>query len=777
MKHIYPLLLTLLVFWHTASGQALRGQVRDAVTGVPIAGATVRLTEGRPAIEWLFTTDSTGHFSAENLPPGIYLCTVQTADYETLLMPEVRLAAARETVLEVKLKPFALPLPDIIIRGGAERQAMAPLGEVPLTWEKTLRFPATFFDPARLALAFAGVANADDQANGLLIRGNSPQNLRWRLEGVEVVNPNHLPNAGTLSDRPTTAAGGVLLFSAQMLDNSSLLTGALPPGYGDAFGGIMDIYWRQGNGQRHAFTAQAGLLGLDFAAEGPLDRKGAHTYLTNYRYATVGLLGQMGISFGNEEIQFQDYSFKTSFSGKNGGRWSVFGVAGNSCNRFRPPADSSQIAQFKDLFQIDFRSSTGILGTTWSRSIGPRMQLYASAVWSAQRNTRNAEAEALFSERDTSLEGRLGVSFRLSHQVSQRIQWQAGMLAQYGTLRTGASRQESLLYSATANALTWQPWFNTQWALPNERTRVQVGLHSLLWQMPQRYALHARLEPRLTLTHHLKTKHQLALYAGLNSQTHALWVYALHPPANAATDNYLEGYPVASALQISGRHTWTLSEWWRLCTEIFYQHQRHVPANGALHLSNLSEQQLLGALVSNGQAQHAGIELSAERYLSGGWFLLANTTILQARYRGADGIWRQSRWNTGHIANLTAGKEWTLDNWPERLRTFGVNGRITWVGGQRAAPIDSLSSAATQTTQYDYSNGYSIRLPDFLRLDLRVYWRRNMGQRRNSLLAFDLQNATLRENIAYYYYDPLLARVATKKQLSLVPNVSWRLEW
>ncbi len=773
-----------VVLWAAVGGvcafaQTLRGYVRDATTGAPARNAVVYLASEISAETQRLTADSSGVFVGMGLSPGLYLCSVSAEGYETLQIPELQIPSGREVRLDVELYPSATPLPDVIVRAGTQQQVLLPLGEIPLTRERTLRFPATFFDPARLALASAGIANADDQANGLLIRGNSFQNLRWRLEGVEVVNPNHLPNAGTLGDRPTTAAGGVLLFSAQLMDNSSLLTGALPPGYGDAFGGIMDIYWRQGNARRHEMTAQVGLLGLDLAAEGPLDREKRHTYLVNYRYSTVGLLGQMGISFGNEQISFQDYSFKVGLSGKKGARWSVFGVAGDSRNRFRPPGDTSAIKQFKDLFEIDFRSATGILGASWSRSPSRRTRLHVSAVWSAQRNARSAEARDVLSERDTAVENRVGISVRVMHPFSARKRLQAGCLAQYASLDISAFRSdERFSYAADAVMLGVQPWINAQWTMPDERTRLHIGVHGWLWHLRRRYPIEMRWEPRLLLVHDLPARHQLALYVGFNSQAHPLWVYALHPPTpRASSENRLEGRPLATALQASVRHSWAWSEWWRLRTEVFYQHQQRLPSAGALSLANIGEVQLLGNLDASGRAKTAGVEISVERFFAGSWFLSANVTGWRARYRGTDSIWRQSRWNVERIANLTLGKEWTFSEWPERLRAFGVNGRLTWVGGQRAAPIDTAASAATQTTTYDISNGYPLRLPDFVRLDLRVYWRRHLGRRRNSWLAFDLQNATLRRNIAYNYYDPLLRQVVTKPQLSLVPNLSWRLEW
>ncbi|MCS6928559.1 MAG: TonB-dependent receptor [Saprospiraceae bacterium] len=761
-----------------AYSQALRGRVHDALSGASIVGASIRLSSGRVEKDYLLRTDSTGSFSFEELLPGSYLLCVEATGYETLLVPELLIASGRTSSLNLDLRPAALPLPDVVVRGGKERQNLLPLGEIPLTRERVVRFPATFFDPARLAFAYAGIANADDQANGLLIRGNSPLHVRWRLEGVEIVNPNHLPNAGTVSDRPATTFGGVSLFSAQLLDNSTLLTGALPAGYGDAFGGILDVYWRGGNKEDHAFTAQVGLLGIDLAAEGPINRQKTHSYLLNYRYSTVGLLEQMGISFGNEKIQFQDFCFKTTFSGKREGQWAILGAFGNSKNRFTPPGDSSAARQFKDLFNIDFYSNTNIFGITWNNSAASRTRIFFSIVNSFLDNLRVAEARGLFDEQDTLREGRMGMSLRLSTPVRKRGYFQSGLLAQRAELHTGAKRRDSLLYTGTLNTFTLQPWANMQWLLPGERTRLQVGLHTLFW-WARSYALQVCVEPRLTLTHYLyEYRHQITLYAGLNSQTHPLWVYALHPRADISeTSSSLEGSPIARGFQVSTRYTWAPNDEWRTWIELFYQYQQRMPSTGAIHLANVSEQQPLGRLVAGGLARNAGVELSVERFFVRNWFLLANASLLQAHYRGLDGVWRSSRWNIGHIVNLTAGKEWTFDRWPRRLLAFGVSGRLNWMGGQRAAPLDIAASAAAQATIYDFSQGFPFRLPDFVRLDLRAYWRRHLGKRRNSWLAFELQNATLRNNIAYYYYDPLLRRIQVKNQLGLVPNISWRLEW
>ncbi len=775
------LLCGLLGIAASGAAQQLRGTVRDADLGTPLAGVSISLGKTLEINELAITTDDDGVFSTDALRPGYYRCFFTLEGYEPLLVSEVHVVSGRETVLDVAMRSSATPLPDVTIKAArVDRRSLQPLAEIPLTREQTQRFPATFFDPARLALAYAGVANTDDQANGLTIRGNGPGSVRWRLEGVDIVNPNHLPNAGTFGDRPTTSSGGVLLFSAQLLDNSSLLTGAFPAGYGDALGGIMDMSWRRGNRERHEFTAQAGLIGLDLAAEGPLDARRRHSYLANYRYSTVGLLGAMGISFGGETINFQDFSFKLDFSGKNGGQTSVFGAGGLSETIFTPPEDSADIEVYKDLFNIEFKSRTGMAGLSHWAPLGRNAWWKISAVASAQTNERIAAGAGIRDEDETT-ERRLGLSAALFRKINDQNRLQAGVNAQQIQFDGLSRRDTAAWFDGDLPAALYQPWLAWEWTSRPGNTSVRFGLHSALFHIyGDARANDASVEPRLLLTHRLGKRHSLSASWGLYSQLSPLWVYADRSPgSNQPYPNRDLGF--TRSQQAGLRYSWQNAESWVLKSELFYQRHSGVPVwagtRNAFSMLNISEVQLLNALSDSGDGENKGIELSAERYLTGGWFLLANTTLFDARYRGSDGVWRDARWNLQHIANLTAGKEWQRDQWPERSRAFGVNGRITWAGGQRAAPVDEAASAAAQATVFDLSGGYSIRQPDFIRLDLRVYWRRNIGQRRNSTFAMEFQNVSIRKNTAYRYYDPYTGKVETKEQLGLVPNLSWRLEF
>lgn len=703
--------------------------------------------------------------------------------FESQTISEISLVAGKEQVLALALRHSVSELPELLITANQPgRRIQQPLAEIPLSRDQTLRFPATFFDPARLAMAYPGVSGNDDQANGLSIRGNNPASVRWKLEGLDVVNPNHLPNAGTFSDRPAAASGGVLMFSAQMLDNSALLTGNYPAGYADALGGIMDMNLRRGNTYQHEFTAQAGLIGLDVAAEGPLFGRGKNSYLINYRYSTVGLLSQLGIPLGDEQIHFQDLSFKLHFTGKHGGEWSIFGLGGLNDNIFRRK-DSSEVEQYKDLFNIDFDSRTFIAGFSYWKPIGTRTSLKMSYLASSQNNKRLAVTDNQTGQ-DKQEEHRTGLNLTLQHRIND--QWRlsgGGNIQQYLFLGT-SNINTTTLYTGGIDGLIWQPWANVEWNTPNRKWTVLAGLQSNIYTVNNDpNDQQTSLEPRASLTWRSSQRHRFALSYGWYSQMNPLWLRAdyrgeLVDPA-AASPNRFEG--LVRGRQLGLRHTWQWSDAWALKSELFLHEMSDVPvstADGAFSLFNITEIAQYDSLAPQGIAENKGLEVNLEHYLTNGWFMTANATLFDSHYQGSDGIWRASRWDLGHIFNLTAGREWQrTPRSEEKVKIFGVNGRLTFTGGYRVMPVDLDASRAAGETRFVTSNGWSEQLPGYFRIDLRMYWKRNLGNRRNSTFAMDFQNATMQQNVAYYFYDPYTDRVEKKLQLGLIPNASWRLEF
>ncbi len=744
-----------------ALAQTLRGTVTAEQTGLPIATAKLVFTTHSDSV-FTASTDTSGRFRFTRLPVGVGMLSAVAEGYAPFLLHEVHVAAGKEQIIAVLMATdeWERNMSPIEVVERRPLRQPEPIGEIALSRAQTLYNPMTYFDPARLATAFAGVAQGDDGTNAMSVRGNNPAFVRWRLQGMDIVGPNHLPNAGTLGDLPSPSSGGVLMLSAQMLDNSALITGAGPLSYNDGIAGIMDLQLRKGNNQRPEQTLQLGLTGLDAAAEGPISRRktGKGSYLFNYRYSFVGLLSAMGVSFGGEKITFQDAALHVHLPAKKRGEWSIFALAGQSSNRFQRP-DSATV--FKELFNIDFTSNSLVAGVSNTHYAGKRFTAKMGLTMSRQGNDRTQNAvDSLYASIFTNetratfnYNGRL--SIRPNHILV--IGTNIGTQTAYDFIGKSGQRD----YVVELAGLV-QTWVGGEWSLRNGAIQVHYGLNALLPQT---------LDPRFQLRWRITKQHQLVAAVASNSQRVPFWMKS----GSGTTD-------IMRALHQSVRYNYLPGTNWVLSAEAFAQQISQIlgiDRDGRPNFAvNQSEYQPFLRYNSDaGAATNAGLELSALRHLTGGWFANANLTLLRSQYTDDKSVTRRSRWDVGQIANLTTGKEWHL-----RLRrqltgrVLGASARAVYRGGYRSAPIDLFQSVTARSTIYDLSNGYSERDAAYFRLDGRIYWKRSIGNRRNSTFALEFQNLTNRKNVAYRFYEPLTQSVETKYQLGLIPNLSWRIE-
>jgi hypothetical protein len=756
MRHI---ILYLFCFWAMPTiAQTLRGSVVSDQTGQPIPSTNLVFTTHSDSI---FTAQSgpDGAFRFERLPVGVGMLSANVEGFAPFLLREVHIAAGKEQVLEVLLSTdqWESNMSPIEVVERRPLRQPNPIGEIPLSRAQTLYNPMTYFDPARLATASAGVAQGDDGTNTMSIRGNNPAFVRWRLQGMDITSPNHLPNAGTLNDLPTSSSGGVLMLSAQMLDNSSLITGAGPLGYNDGIAGIMDLQLRKGNNQHHEQTLQLGLTGLDAAVEGPLSRRKSGSYLFNYRYSFVGILGAMGVSFGGEKITFQDAALHIHLPKRKKSEFSIYALFGQSSNRFQRP-DSATV--FKELFNIDFSSNSIIFGVTQTNRFGQRFVSKTGISISSQANERSQNTlDNLYTSVNSS-------ETRATLNYNARFAANPNHILVFGTnIGTVSSLSFVGNIPQRDREVEWiglvQCWLGGEWSLRDGAIQVNYGINPIL---------PSTLDPRFQVRWRMNKHHQLVAAIANNSQYVPFWM-------ESSAKNIMQ------ALHQSVRYNYLPNSNWVLSAELFAQRIRNVLGNDGngnpVFAVNQSEfQPALSFQNSDGAANNAGLELAAQRRLDGGWFAHANLTLLRSLYTDDRDVTRRTRWDVGQVANLTTGKEWDLRRRRQKLsgRVFGVSGRAIYMGGYRTAPINLAQSVATRSTVYDVSNGYTGRNPDYFRLDGRIYWKRSIGNRRNGTFALEFQNLTNKKNIAFLYYDPLTQSVQTKYQLGLIPNLSWRLE-
>ena len=751
--------------------QTVRGTVTSEGTGQTLEGINLQLLE----TPYGTATDVKGQFKMGGIPIGRYVLQVTAVGFDTLTISELYVQSGKEVVLELQLQERSSILGEVVITGTSNPFPNDIPSVTLLTQEAVIRYPATFYDPARLLTAYPGVVNDNDQANGIVVRGNSPNGVLWRLEGADIVNPNHTPNAGTFSDQVTQNGGGVNMLSAQLLSTSAFFNGAFPTEYGNALSGVMDMRLRKGNNQKRESVNQFGLIGLDLAMEGPFNKRSQASYLVNARYSTIGILSALGVPLGDEEINFADVSFNLNFPLKKGGELTVFGVGGASSNVFEAERDSTVWEFEKDNQDITFNSRTLIGGATLNLPVGSKSNwrtVFAASSLETERTAEVLDANFELQPQDNATNNQSIISLHstFKHQLNEISQLKIGL---------SMNRQDFEIFSETdlrpeargeGGGFLLQPYVNVSSQLRSNLT-LNTGLRYTHFTFNGTDAV----EPRASLSWKLRAGQSLKLAYGIHSQLqNPQLYYAVASDANnedlelSKSQHFVLGYE--KRLNVSTK----------LTAEAYYQHLFDIPVlrDGASDFSalNLLEGFVRESLVNDGTGRNYGFELGVEKYFNGEFFYLSNVSIYQSKYTGSDGIERDTRFAGNYTFNFTGGKEWSKEKDNGRLRTWGLDLRVVALGGFRGSPIDEMASQLAQNTVFVEGQAFSLQQDAYFRTDLRVYLRKNRPGR-SSMWALDIQNASNQENAAFRYFDTLQGQVVQRNQLGIIPILSYRVSY
>lgn len=747
--------------------QTVSGVIRTGA-GEPIPGAHVFFKSDSSRIQ---ITDQEGKFIFEQVAVGRQLLIVQHTGYLEH-QEEILIIAARPVRLDIELTERTELLQNIEVIAGQRTSDPDSYG---ITIEKTLRVPANFFDPLRMTATLPGVAVTNDQANGIAFRGYSPNALLWRLNGLDIVNPNHLANAGTLSDRPVANGGGVSILSSQVLDRTDFQFGTFSPSTGNVLSGAVDMHFRKGNAQRREHTIQAGLIGMDVATEGPLSKGEKSSYLVNYRYSTVGLLTSAGVDFGGERINFNDLSFNVGIDRSKNSTLSVFGFAGFSVNNFDAKSPQEWETE-KDRYSIRYKGKTFGIGLKEDRKINTSTMLRLGMAVSSQSQKRTALGVAvpISNLRDQNFQSdRLvfSVNAEVEATVSENIKTETGILATSNATNLVVINKNTAglpvnLIDGEVKGWLIQPY--SGWEISIGALQVAPSVRYTHFS----YNGKGSFDPRLSLRYPL-AKGIFSVGLGQVSQIQQTAWY-LADPSN-------EQLPMTRSQQIQAAfvRAYTSGLTWRL--QAFHHRLLDVPmaewdglpmAMIPYSTLNLQEELPEMPLVADGTGRNEGLEAMIEKRFVNQFYFSASGSVFQATF-GTENSSQQwfGRFNGRYTAALTAGREWNF-----RKNAFGVHVRTLSFGGQRERVIDEQTSALAGYTVYDPMSRYGVVLPDYHRMDLRVSWRKNKPGRTRTF-SIDIQNLTNRENSAGFYFDTFLQAVTERKQLGIIPVITWRLDF
>jgi hypothetical protein len=742
--------------------QSISGKVNDAWTNRPVALAHVSIFNKDQLVKGT-TTDSSGYFFIAEAEPGRYRLVVSYTGYQPHEQ-ELLIISGKSQRLEIPLLESKQMLEEIVV----VPPSVASSQTISIPIEKALRVPANFFDPVRMLTSYPGVAAANDQSNAIMVKGYSPNAMMWRLQGLDILNPNHLANAGTFSDKPTANGGGVNVLSAQLLDRSDFYTGTFRAPYGNALSGVMDMSLRPGNTNKVQYTAQASLIGLDVAAEGPLDKKkNRSSFLANYRYSTVGLLSQMGLDFGGERISFQDLSFHLTLSGKQGANLSVFGFAGLSENRFTRK-DESEWEEEKDRYNIDFTGN--VYGAGFVQQFKPGwLAMSAGASFSAQDQKRKSQGAQVpypnvFRESFSSEQQLVSAFVKGIHKFSSSGMIESGLRLNYWKHDLDVESVNQLYINpftpnvrGLVDGLLWQPYITGTYS--SGQFQAEAGIRYMQFT----YNQSSSLEPRFRLSR-LWNNNTLTFAYGLTSQLQQAQTY-LAPSSNGL------GFTKSSQFSLEWKKQ--LPKELMVHSSVYYHHLFDVPVqfnNEWYSVLNQWDDYPQDVLVNAGEGRNYGIETWVDKKFYGDVYFMVSGSWYQSQFK-AEGNFHDTRFNGKFTGSLLGGKEWRESN-----KVFGVHARMLFNGGLRQAPVDPFTSRLVGTTIFDTSRGYTVAFPNYFRSDLRISWRKDKpGYTRT--LSIDIQNLTGYKNVGSVYYDTFLQAVKKRYQVGIIPILAYRVDF
>lgn len=775
MKHRKNLILiTFLLVSISLFGQEMkqniRGNIVDSDSKIAIFGANIIIVESDPLQGT--STDINGDFTIENVKVGRVNLKVSAIGYENIYLNNIMVESARETILKIQLIESYELLETVTITNNEENgeiiNNMAMVSAKSVTVEETGRYAGALNDPARMVSAFAGVSGDAEGNNDIVVRGNSPRGLLWRLEGIEIPNPNHFAESGS-------SGGPVNTLNATMLSTSDFFSGAFEPTYGNALSGVFDTYFRTGNNQNREYTFSVGLLGVDITLEGPFSKNSNSSYLVNYRYSTLDLLDGLGlIDFGGIP-KYQDASFKVMIPTKKAGVFSVFGLGGiSSINENDIDEETQEIYE-----NAVVNAKLGVIGLKHHYMLSRKMYLQSYVAASGNSNgidynkkEENSSNLYPYYNQDFN-ESNIRISTSLNTKFNVKNTLKAGFI--YSFLFYTMKAKENVdntspkvIISSKGETSSIQAFSSWKHRFTEKLTMV-TGLHYTLLTLNNNYSI----EPRIAFNWQLNPKQGFSLGIGLHSRMENISIYNAN--VNDIPNNNLNkdlGFSKAAHFVIGFSHSFTKNL--LLTSEVYYQHLYNVPIenypNSSFSMLNVNGGYINVPLVNDGSGKNYGIELTLERFYAKQFYYMITASIYESKYTAMDEIERNTRYNANYAFNLVLGKEFNLRG-RKNNKTLAVNVKASLIGGGRYTLIDLEESILKNEEAY-IEEKYSHKSDAFGYINLGITYRVNRPKVTHEI-KLDIQNLTNSQSIVGYSYNERTQLIEENYQLSMIPNLMY----
>jgi len=780
------LLSTGLLFAQDKPGTVIKGTVSDGETGAPLTGAHITLKDSNPPQGTI--SDESGKFVL-NTHIGRISLKITFIGYDDCYISDILAGSGKEIFIPVKMREAVITTGDVVVRPAASSpisvNPMASVSTNTIRTDDALRYAGGFYDPSRIVNSFAGiVASNSDYSNDIVIRGNSSRGLLWRLEGIEIPNPNHF------SDGQGGSGGAFSAITSNVIDNFDFFTGAFPSEFGNAFSGVMDLNLRKGNPDKYEFAFQTGMIGAELSAEGPLFQKGNSSFLINTRYTNFKILSNLGIiDLGETNFapRTSDVVYNIVLPSKKSGTFNLFGMAGSSMLGKIAETDIYKWTSLSDQWEEMEKQSSGIAGIKHFILLpGNRTSVKSVASYSNYNNSfregfvdmsLNQQTSYSYNYRFPSLR----ISSLINHKLNAANTFRSGIIVsklngEMEHLRLTSPGIYDTLVKPRGSAMLYQGYM--QWKhRVGSSVDINTGFHIIGFSLNDQLSF----EPRAGIRYNFSPGNAFTAGIGFHSRIESLVVYnTLIKTSDGKREllNRLTGF--SRSFHAVGGLDLTPAASQRLRIEGYIQYLYQIPVVNKItsQYSTLNSAERLpdAPLENTGTGRNSGLDITLDRSYKRNYYYLITGSFFNSWYEAGDTRRYNTYYNTGHAFSILAGKDIYSGKYKENIISINVKQVVR--GGYRYTPVNEEKSLKAKRIIYNTSLTYEKQLPEYYRLDAGISFRRN---RDNFcwIVMLDIQNLTDRKNVFRRRFNYSGGKIITTDILSLgiVPVFNFRIEF
>lgn len=771
--------------------QTVRGVVTDQDSKQGIEGATITIAGSDPL--QLTRTDRDGSFRFDHMPIGRIILHVSNVGYEKIILPNIVVNSGKETVLNINMQQSVAQLEGVVFT--FDKNKGQPLNDMVLVSgrsispEQTNRYAGGFNDPSRILANFAGITSSQDGSNDIIVRGNSPKYIQWRLEGMQITNPNHF------SDQ-SAVGGSISALNNNLLATSDFYTGAFSAEYGDVLSGVYDVKLRQGNNEKFESTFGLSVLGTELTFEGPFKKGYKGSFLVNYRYSTVSLLSDLGL-FDDLKgaLNFQDATFKIVLPTNKAGQFSIYGLVGFSNFLFKdvsPALWQTPGRRFlPNKIGEDYNKGSRIanLGMNHTLTINKNSHINTGFSFSSEGidddvfenfKTDTSESRKLnFNGKTIRSTYRAEITY--NNKLNSQLKLQVG--TKYALLGYNSNQSmfrdsaniRSTLVNFKENISTVRNFINLRYRF-NEKLTTVFGVQNMNVLLNNK----STFEPRFSINWEINKTSALNAGYGKHSaieSVHHYYTQLKLPDGSSIAPNKDLDLLKANHFVLGYEKRFSKNLMVKLDT--YYQDLYNLPVANAKDniFATINEGldfQYLD-LVNKGTGKNYGLELTVEHFFHKNFYYLLNTSLYNSTYKALDGIERNTRFNGNYLVNALFGKDFPKLGKAEN-KTISFNSRVFFGGGKKIIPLlrgadGNLNVDADNNVLYDYSKAYQNDIQDVYQITMSFSYKINKPKATHQIF-LNIDNVTNHRARLTEFYDPREpGGVGNTKQSAIFPNL------